>query len=86
MAFDTDELEPQKKKKPVLKDLQPMSIADLEDYIVDLQGEVGPLFSGLLFRDGRCFEEFRPSIRRGLGEVAGGFHLDRKSTRMNSSH
>ncbi len=40
MAFDTDELEPQKKKKPVLKDLQPMSIADLEDYIVDLQGEV----------------------------------------------
>ena len=39
MAFDTDDLEP-RKKKPVAKDLNPMSIDDLETYIADLQAEI----------------------------------------------
>ncbi len=39
MAFDTDELEP-RKKKPMLKDLTVLSIADLEDYILDLNAEI----------------------------------------------
>jgi len=38
MAMDTDELEP-RKKKPVLKDLTVLSIADLEDYILELNAE-----------------------------------------------
>ncbi|MEI6559784.1 MAG: DUF1192 family protein [Rhodospirillaceae bacterium] len=39
MAMDTDELEP-RKKKPALKDLTVLGIADLEDYILELNGEV----------------------------------------------
>ena len=39
MAMDTDELEP-RKKKPVLKDLTVLSIADLEDYIADMNAEI----------------------------------------------
>lgn len=39
MAMDTDELEP-RKKKPVLKDLTVLSIADLDDYIVELNAEI----------------------------------------------
>ncbi|MEI8395913.1 MAG: DUF1192 domain-containing protein [Rhodospirillaceae bacterium] len=39
MAMDTDELEP-RKKKPVLKDLHPLSVGDLEEYILGLQAEI----------------------------------------------
>ena len=39
MAMDTDELEP-RRKKPALKDLTTLSIADLEDYIQDLTAEI----------------------------------------------
>ena len=39
MAFDTDELEP-RRKKPAPKDLTTFSIADLEDYIQDLTAEI----------------------------------------------
>ena len=38
MAVDTDELEP-RKKKPALKDLTVLSIADLEEYILELNAE-----------------------------------------------
>lgn len=37
--MDADDLEPIK-KKPVLKDLEIMSIEALRDYIGDLQGEI----------------------------------------------
>ncbi len=39
MAVDTDDLEP-RKKKPVLKDLNPLSVSELEDYILDLTTEI----------------------------------------------
>ena len=39
MAIDTDELEP-RKKKPVLKDLTPLSVDELDAYITDLQAEI----------------------------------------------
>ena len=39
MAFDTDELEP-RKKKPALKDLTVLGIADLEEYIEGLNAEI----------------------------------------------
>ena len=37
--MDTDDLEP-RQKKPQLRDLDPMSIEELEDYIVDLKAEI----------------------------------------------
>lgn len=37
--MDWDELEP-KAKKPAKKDLQPLSIAELTDYIADLEAEI----------------------------------------------
>ena len=37
--MDTDDLEPIK-KKPVLKDLQVMSVAALEEYIEELNAEI----------------------------------------------
>jgi uncharacterized small protein (DUF1192 family) len=37
--MDLDELDPIK-KKPVKKDLARLSVADLKDYIVDLQAEI----------------------------------------------
>lgn len=37
--MDTDDLEPVK-KKPQKKDLSRMSVADLREYIVELQGEI----------------------------------------------
>ena len=37
--MDTDDLEPIK-KKPVLKDLQIMSVAALEEYIEELKSEI----------------------------------------------
>lgn len=39
MAFETDDLEPQK-KKPALKNLDVMSIEALADYIADLEAEI----------------------------------------------
>lgn len=39
MAFETDDLEPQKKKPP-LKNLDIMSIEALNDYIADLEAEI----------------------------------------------
>ena len=39
MAFDTDELEP-RKKKPAPKDLTVLGIADLEEYIEGLDAEI----------------------------------------------
>ena len=40
MAIDADDLEPLKKKKPVLKDLNPLSIDELEGYILELAAEI----------------------------------------------
>lgn len=41
MALDTDDLEPLKPKKPKPRDLDQLSVAELEGYIEDLQGEIG---------------------------------------------
>ncbi len=38
--MDADELEP-RKKAASLKNLDPMSIEELRDYIVELEGEIG---------------------------------------------
>ena len=37
--MDMDELEPRKKTQP-LKNLDPMSIEELREYIIELQGEI----------------------------------------------
>ena len=39
MALDTDDLEP-KKPKPKPRDLEGLGVAELEDYIAELQGEI----------------------------------------------
>jgi uncharacterized small protein (DUF1192 family) len=38
--IDTDDLEPLTPKKPKLRDLQPMSIEELEDYIASMEEEI----------------------------------------------
>jgi uncharacterized small protein (DUF1192 family) len=37
--MDAEDLEP-RKKKPQLRDLEPLSIAELEDYIADMRTEI----------------------------------------------
>ncbi len=39
MALDTDALEP-RKPKPGLKDLSPLSVGELKDYIAGLEAEI----------------------------------------------
>ncbi|MFA4995266.1 MAG: DUF1192 domain-containing protein [Bdellovibrionales bacterium] len=38
--IDADDLEPPQKAKPKLRDLQPMSIEELEDYIASMEEEI----------------------------------------------
>ncbi len=40
MALDTDDLEPQRKKTPALKDLSGLSVTELKDYIGYLESEI----------------------------------------------
>ena len=39
MALDTDDLEP-KKPKPKPRELDTLAVAELEDYILELEGEI----------------------------------------------
>lgn len=40
MALDTDDLEPRKPPKPQPRELDGLGVAELEDYIEALQGEI----------------------------------------------
>jgi uncharacterized small protein (DUF1192 family) len=39
-VIDSDDLELPQKAKPKLRDLQPMSIGELEDYIAEMEAEI----------------------------------------------
>lgn len=51
MVFDTDELDPIK-NKPRKKDLTRLSVADLKDYITDLQAEIARAEAEILKKNG----------------------------------
>jgi len=38
--MDTDDLEPPRKTKPQPKNLEPLSVAELNDYIAELEAEI----------------------------------------------
>lgn len=51
MVFDTDELDPVK-KKPVKKDLSRMSVGDLKEYIADLKAEIARTEAEIVKKEG----------------------------------
>lgn len=40
MALDTDDIAPPPAKKPAKKDLTPLSVEDLQQYIAELEAEI----------------------------------------------
>lgn len=40
MAIDSDDLEPQRRAKPALKDLTALGVAELKEYIAGLEAEI----------------------------------------------